>query len=249
VRALSAADLLDLADRGEHLHPVDRALAMLHAVLPERTYDELARLSIGQRDALLRQLRRRTFGESIEAGGQCAACGERVEFSTGIRNLQPDACERDRSPRQLVERVGYRVAIRCLDSYDVAALAGCTDVALARRTLLARCMTRIEGPAGPVDADELPDELLADVAQAVGHADPQAEVLLDLCCPTCGNTWRAHFDIGRFLWAEVRAQAGRLLREVDTIARAYGWREADILRLPAARRAVYVDLALGAPAS
>jgi hypothetical protein len=33
--------------------------------------------------------------------------------------------------------------------------------------------------------------------------------------------------------------------EVDALARAYGWREADILALSPARRAAYLELARG----
>ncbi|HEX2516118.1 MAG TPA: phage baseplate protein, partial [Chloroflexota bacterium] len=37
-------------------------------------------------------------------------------------------------------------------------------------------------------------------------------------------------------------RARRLLREVHTLARAYGWREAEILALPGRRRQTYLDL-------
>jgi hypothetical protein len=50
------------------------------------------------------------------------------------------------------------------------------------------------------------------------------------------------FDIGAFLWEEIAAQARRLLREVHTLARAYGWREADILVMSAARRQAYLEM-------
>jgi hypothetical protein len=56
-------------------------------------------------------------------------------------------------------------------------------------------------------------------------------------------TGQTLFDIGRYLWEELRAQAVRLLHEVHTLARFYGWREADILALSAARRHAYLELA------
>jgi hypothetical protein len=67
--------------------------------------------------------------------------------------------------------------------------------------------------------------------------------LLDLRCPTCGHSWHALFDIVAFFWAELASQAKRLLREVHTLARAYGWREADIVSMSARRRQLYLEMA------
>jgi hypothetical protein len=73
-------------------------------------------------------------------------------------------------------------------------------------------------------------------------SDPVAEVLLDLRCPLCAHSWQALFDIASFLWMEISAHARRLLREVDALARAYGWGEAEILGLSATRRQAYLEL-------
>ena len=42
--------------------------------------------------------------------------------------------------------------------------------------------------------------------------------------------------------AELATQAKRLLREVHFLARAYGWREADILAMSARRRQAYLEM-------
>jgi hypothetical protein len=65
---------------------------------------------------------------------------------------------------------------------------------------------------------------------------------LELRCPTCDHAWRAHFDIVAFFWAELDAQAKRLLSEVHTLAWAYGWREPDILSMNARRRRFYLEM-------
>ena len=41
---------------------------------------------------------------------------------------------------------------------------------------------------------------------------------------------------------EVQARARRLLREVDVLARAYGWTEADVLALSEQRRTAYLEI-------
>jgi hypothetical protein len=79
----------------------------------------------------------------------------------------------------------------------------------------------------------------------MAECDPQAEVLLDLACPACDHRWPLLFDATAYLWAEIAVHARRLLREVHLLARAYGWREADVLALSAARRSYYLDLVSG----
>lgn len=61
-------------------------------------------------------------------------------------------------------------------------------------------------------------------------------------CAGCGNPWEVAFDAASFFAAELGVQARRSLSEVATLARAFGWSEAAILALPAARRRAYLDL-------
>jgi len=51
--------------------------------------------------------------------------------------------------------------------------------------------------------------------------------------------------VTRESFREIRAEAARLMHEVDLLARTYGWRESDILDLSAARRRAYVEMAAG----
>ena len=66
-----------------------------------------------------------------------------------------------------------------------------------------------------------------------------------LTCQGCGHEWAAVFDIVTFFWAELVAQAKRLLREVHQLARAYGWRESEILAMSSQRRHTYLELVNG----
>ena len=66
-----------------------------------------------------------------------------------------------------------------------------------------------------------------------------------IVCPACGAAYVADLDVAGFVWAELRASAQRLLGEVDTLARAYGWTEPDVLALGERRRAAYLELARG----
>ena len=78
----------------------------------------------------------------------------------------------------------------------------------------------------------------------MSEADPLAEVLVDVVCPGCETEFVADLDVGAFVWAEVHARARRLLHEVDVLARAYGWTEAEVLALGDQRREEYLTLAV-----
>ena len=119
---------------------------------------------------------------------------------------------------------------------------GLPDPAAARRLLVRRCVLHASRERVPVAGDDLPAEAVAGLAQRMVEHDPQAEVLLDLSCPACEHDWQALFDIVAFFWAELAARADRLLREVHALARAYGWREADILGMSPHRRRFYLEM-------
>ncbi len=87
------------------------------------------------------------------------------------------------------------------------------------------------------------DELIIEaLSRAMLEADPQAETMVHLTCPSCGHGWDLLFDIAEFFWREISVHAQRLLREIDTLARAYGWTEREILSLPAQRRQTYLEM-------
>ena len=64
-------------------------------------------------------------------------------------------------------------------------------------------------------------------------------------CPECGAHFETPFDPPAFVWQELSTLANRLLWEVDQLARAYGWPEADILALSPTRRRAYLEIAAG----
>ncbi|MDH4234860.1 MAG: hypothetical protein OEV15_06985 [Gallionella sp.] len=210
---------------------------------PEYSRDELALLPLGQRDAQLLALRQATFGDILNNLSNCPQCNEAVEFEIPCSSLHaPGAPVHECT----LDAGGYLLRIRPLTSFDFAAAAGAADVAGARRVLLRRCVVearRNDGSGNDVFAgpDELPEAATEAVAQAVLSTDPQAELLFELACPACGHRWQATMDIAQILWKEVDARAQRLLMEIHLLARAYGWREADILGMSPARRNAYLQ--------
>jgi hypothetical protein len=234
-------DALALWEAGAGRGPVERPLALLAAAEPRQSWDELAALPIGRRDAALLTVRERLFGRSMPGTAACPACGELLEFELDARELRDGAATAG-DERDEIQVDGQLYPFRLPNSTDLAAVAVCTDLEAARSLLARRCLVA-ESEKGPIATGEpLPGEVVAALAARLAERDPLAHLELDLECPACGHGWYTRFDIADFLWTEVGAEAQRLLRDVDTLARAYGWAEADILGMSAARRQAYLEL-------
>ncbi len=249
MHSLSAYEVLRIWETGLGQHPVDRALTILAAAFPQMSRDALATLSVGQRDACLLDVRQWTFGTHLAGFNECVKCQERLEFEFDVDDIRVSQDSEDMNQKYKVLCDGYELHFRLPASWDLAAIAGCSDVAAARHLLVRRCVLKLMRDGTEVDAKdldgslrELPEAVITALAAQIALCDPQAEVEIDLTCPACGHSWSVLFDIVLFLWTEICVQAKRLLREVHTLAWAYGWREADILSLSAARRQFYLEM-------
>lgn len=247
VRGLSAPEVLRVWEVAHGQHPLDRALTLLAAACPWAAWEDLAALSVGQRDARLLDAREQTFGPVFSGFAECPHCGERLEFSFATSDVRAAPLSADGAEETLEASVGEGLALRFRlpTSHDLGAVAACGDVAAARRALVERCVLQATRKGEPIQCDDLSAEEIATLAVLVADRDPQAETLLDLHCPACEHGWQALFDVASFFWTELAAQARRLLREVHALARAYGWRELDILALSVRRRKAYLEMVGG----
>lgn len=241
MRPLTAQALLTAWERGLSQPPSQRALTLLATAYPERSTEELAQLSIGQRDALLMDVRKTAFGSTLVSVAACPTCGERLELALDIADIR---IESDCVPAAAfsLDPGGYRVEFRLPDSRDLALIENHTELADARNLLLKRCLLSVKHDDQDQTVAELPADLVSKIESAMAQADPQANVQLALACPACQHRWAAAFDIASFLWGEIHAWAGHILREVHALAKTYGWSEDQILALSPARRKMYLDL-------
>jgi hypothetical protein len=241
VHALSAAEVLDLWDDCAGQSLARRGLRFLMAACPGMSTDALASLTVGERDARLLALRQALWGPEMVAVATCPACRERIEMTLDARQF----LARSGTPRAdaLSLRIaGYDVTFRLPTSLDLIALTERADVVDSRDALLKLCLVSArDGEASLAHDDPVPEEVVAGVVQAVADADPLADIQLAVNCPTCRHQWRVGFDIVSFLWTEIEAWALRILREVHTLASAYGWHERDILNLSSMRRRFYLE--------
>jgi hypothetical protein len=242
MRALSVPELLGVWESGLAQGPVERALTLLAAACPDTPRDDLANWTIGRRDSSLLTLREWTFGPRLASVAVCPECGQRVELGFDVPAVRVD---KDLEPPTEVAMLlpGYELQLRPPNSADVAAIAAEPKVERQRRLLFERCLVAIRRDGQPGTPGELPAEAIDAAAARLAEADPQADVQLNVSCPSCGKAWQALFDIVSFFWSEIEAWALQILREVHILASSYGWGEADILALSPIRRQFYLEMA------
>jgi hypothetical protein len=242
--ALSAQEILRIWEVGLRQHAIDRALTILEIASPETPHAALTGLSIGQRDACLFAVRKQTFGSQLSMLSTCPQCNEQVECMLNLADMRLAPCLEPANEVQLMVVDQYEIHFRLPDSLDLAAIAGFQDASSAAHVLAQHCMLQANRDGVTLPMEALPETVLAAVTSQMAEHDPLADVQLDLTCPACGYHWQLMFDIVTFLWREIATQAKRLLREVHILAQAYGWREADILSMSAARRQLYVEMVI-----
>ena len=234
MRTFDANALLDAWEQGYGLPPTQRALVLLAYGWPQVSRDELAAAPLGRRNAWLARLRIALFGPELAFVATCPHCAGVVESTLDAAPLAVDA-----PPPALraIDVDGACVTLRAATSADLLGLP--LDADAARRALALRV---IDAGDAALDADTLTEASLATIADALAQIDPAATTDLVLDCPDCGGRWQGGLDIAAFLWREVDAWARRTLREVHALARAYAWREADVLALSPTRRKLYLEL-------
>jgi len=239
MQGLTAKEILSLWEAGQYQTPAERALTLLLAFCPRSPRAELERMSVGKRDELLLTFRELLFGSQFMATTTCPHC--RLLLDLGFTAAEV----RTEMPNGQVESfavtVGeYQFNCRLPDSHDLLAVRHGRNTQEIAAALFARCVRHPNGDE--VERQSLPEAVTDAVVAEIARRDPQGDIRFDLVCPDCSHQWEAIFDIVSFAWNEISAWAGRLLRQVHALARAYGWSETEILALSSFRREMYLEL-------
>lgn len=225
----------------------DALLACAHAAPPPQ--------ALGQRQVALLAAHAQWFGPALALRSACPACQAELAWEVDSAALSQTLAQMPAgSAEPGLTHAGGRLHLRApqADDVDRAVAAGPQAYADA---LLAACVASWQ-PEPATAPDAAPDTACAplpapadwpaDLREAalarLEALDPAASVSFALDCPACGQAWDAPLDPGAALWRKVQAAAERLLQEIDLLARAYGWREADVLALSPLRRAAYLQL-------
>lgn len=239
VPAFDASELLALWERAVAATPARRedVLLALQCEGPPS--------SLGMRNAALVALRARLFGSAQPLRSACASCGAVAEFAVDCEALSHALLPAsDATARQSLAIEGHHIEFRVPEIADLREVSrACSDASGYVSTLLACCVSRCERDDGePCPPEDLPASVANALSRRMEELEPGASVSFDLACPECDAQWTAPMDVGEVLWAELQSRAERLLRDIDALARVYGWTEPQVLALSATRRAAYLQL-------
>jgi len=243
METLDANALLRVWERGALQGTVNRGLLLLSAALPGRAVEQLASLTIGERDSVLLSLREQLFGSRMECLTSCESCGETIELDLSVDGIR--AGHGQAGVTHELEVDGFVVSFRLPDSSDLQHLERASGGGEPERMLLERCVLDVrardaESALVPV-IEPLPAAVVSAIDARMGEVDAQAQVQLAMTCPACRREFHAPFDVVGFLWTELERWSRALLREVHVLASAYGWTEPDVLALGHARRRFYLE--------
>ncbi len=193
-----------------------------------------AGLTVTDFEVLLLALRRDLFGARVLSDFRCpdARCGERVEMEFSLIDyLDAVRPHRPKGVGPAPGRTGWwrlgDVFFRLPSAEDQIAAHNSEDGV----ALLAECCL---GPALSPSARRRAETAMAAMA-------PEVSGPIGGVCPGCGRALDAMFHAPSFVIGEMRRAFTLLGEEVDLIASAYHWQEADILAMPRVRRQTYAD--------
>ena len=244
MRMPSSSELLEVWEAGLDRQPVNRGLVILAAACPEFQPLELARMSIGERDARLLTLREMIFGSIMDCLITCPECDEPLEMSFKVADIrvEPKEALEALHDTQSLGLKGYKILFHLPSSLDLLAMVGAKDEEGGRDALIESCIEEVSLEGSKVALNQVPREITSSLEDRMVELDPQADVYFDLSCPSCGHQWQSVFDVLSFFWKEIGAWAKRTIWDVHALASAYGWSESEILALSPRRRQMYLEM-------
>jgi hypothetical protein len=240
--SFDAYDLIALWERDQaKLRVAEKALLLLALARPGASREALGTMPIGARDRALFELRAALFGPELLALASCNECNEQLEVELHIGGFLAGAAPVDAADHASLTTGGIDLQFRLPTTDDALLMGPTVEDGDARHTLVRRCILAATRDGASVARDELGDEIIERVSEAMESLDPLSEIRLNLACSACESTQSVLLEITSYLWAELVSEAERLLEDVRLLAHEYGWREADILAMSGKRRQFYLD--------
>jgi hypothetical protein len=187
-------------------------------------------LCITDFEYLLLCLRARWYGSSMALGLACPHCGDAAEMQFQIDDMLALARPRMPSGVAPADREGwYRLGDAMFRLPVISDMLEAAPTPSPARALAVACMDN----AGPA--------LRRRIERAMEAMAPEVSRMIAGTCPACANTVETRFSAVAVVIAEMKRNARDLHDDVDVIARAYHWPQAEILSLPQERRRAYVE--------
>lgn len=213
------------------------------------THEALRALTVGDREALLLQLRVLTWGDRLRCLLVCPApgCAEKLEIDLDIAELLLPPYEQPAEEHEMVFRqeqdtaIIIRFRLPTGSDQEAAAAMARTDLAGAAELILKRCIRSVAAADGQA-VDPLPEAIVNQLAERMAKLDPQAEIGLQLACPVCASTFNTIFDTASYLMQELQAGMRHIYREIHLLAYHYHWSATEILGMSTGRRQNFLRL-------
>jgi hypothetical protein len=240
-RPLQGDALLSAWERGDRKTWSARGLTLLLAGYPDLAGPDAGAISLAERDRLLLELRRLSFGDTLAAFAFCQECGERLQFELPHATAL-SALEAGIRAAGMVTVEGWALTLRLAGTADIDDAAADPDIDAARTILLERCVTAACANGTAVPYRDLPEPVRTVAESKLAALHEAVELAVTLTCPGCATSQQVLVDVSSQLWAETRHAARRLLAEVHELAHAHGWSEAAILAMSPPRRRAYLEM-------
>ena len=247
MRALAGEEILTAWERSRDLPAQEAVLSLLALASPGREINELARLPLGERNALLLELRAMTLGRRMEGFAVCPECGAQLEFVLDVDELAKGL--RLEPVHATDEIAGY--TMRPVNTFDLLRASAAESEEQARAILLARTLG-VERP-DPESSDHggswtdtwlqsQPAHVAASLLARFERINGSSEIRVQFRCAACQSRPLLDLDIAHFVLREITGAARRLVTEIHQLASAYGWSERSIATMSATRRAAYLEM-------
>jgi hypothetical protein len=254
LRPLNGADEAFLVNAGENLLAAQRTTTLLARALTRIgplepvTTEAVRQLTAGDREALLLHLRTLTLGPRMQCVLSCPnpECTEKIDFDVDSRGLLLPVYSDQKTEHRLTLQTAdhtYFVTVRLPNGADLetAAPVACTDPDAAGALLLDRCVEKVTSDGQQLETD-FPPALAAQISARLAELDPQSELIINLTCPACGQSFSSMIDAGSFFYKEIKNHLKTLYLETHLLAFHYHWSEAEIMGLSATKRRRYLEL-------
>lgn len=192
-------------------------------------------IATADRDWLLAETYKRTYGTKIESTISCTECDSLIDLNFDLDQLLAfiQSEDSEKQPKYVDEDIfeledGCRFRLpRGSDEFAIIGL----PPEEAESKLMERCLVQ----ASP---NEKTQERLKSAMEQVA---PIIETELKVRCPDCSKQQTIFFDIQSFLLSALMSDRKRIGIEVHRLAMAYHWSHDEILSLPRSLRRLYLS--------
>jgi hypothetical protein len=236
------AQLLRIWEDGLYQSTLEKTVRLLAAACQTPDLSLVSQISIGERDARLLQLREWMFGRQLKNMSTCPICGQMAEWENRTDDLRLQAWPTEPVMRTFnLTEEGFDIKFRLPHTADMA-----KAIADARyreqQTIFNSCILEVKQQERETSAGDIPAHIREVIEKRMSEEDPQADIRMQISCPSCEHQWETRFDIVNYLWTEINNWAKRMLRDIYLLARTFSWSEKEILSMTAQRRQHYLQM-------